>query len=225
MSNERSLKDLLFSRQQPLFEDALRSTNHIVSSSVRLQWQTAVTGGSIRIVQSLMQQYNLGPDFAVHRDSQEHPLTAILLADRRPYLFAMQTAMVKFLIDQGCALRSPDDYGMIPADYAMVSDNATAALALVRATIIEGGQKQMEQGHIPNVFDYFMTLDGDAPRRRAHRIFLHNHEYISNHFKQVLQNERDPVLSQNMTGGQKAYWNKPLKVAYQGMPHPAILYY
>ncbi len=234
MSEKRLLKEMLFVKPhakqvrmtwRQIKQAVLSNKHYFESNTLKDTWSNAIYAADIDRVEWLINERKFSPDFQVEEDSQIHPLTTILLYDHHPDIFEQQTELVKFLIDKGCDLKSPDDFDMIPADYAMISGNAKAAEEVVRRTIIEDGRMEYERRHIPSVYDYFMTVEDRGLRLRSYNMFMRNHKYISQTFQKALQNESDPELAEHISEGQKAYWHKPLKAKFKDMPHPAMLYY
>lgn len=181
------------------------------TSSIKQKWKNAVRTGDLLTVRKLMRDFDINANQPV-TVTGENPLKKLLLSDSKPDIYIHQEAVAHLLIAQGCELRVPDKFFMVPADYALLSNNREAALTVVRETIRQY-RENGDRDYMPYVDAFFATRLDTETRINRHYHLTRNHAYIG---ANLLNSKIDrPLLSD----AQKTYWERPYQRKLPDMPY------
>lgn len=189
------------------------------SDTLITPWRKAMINGDVDTVCQMMNQQNerwVSANFSTD-DSGESPLVTLLMNDKgNEHVKSQQCDIAEYLIQAGCHLNLRDNSGMLPADWAMLSENYDLAKAVIRYTIIEQAQKSCPEEHrfIPNARLFFLKTPDEAERLHRFEIFVRNQKTMGNDFTYDTKGP-DRELGLHMTIDQIEYWEEPTKINYE----------
>ena len=187
---------------------------------MRIKWRLALERGNVDLVNTMMSYHGLSSNFSA-RASGENPLKSLAMMEDA-IAYPGQVKVAARLIETGCELTVPDKFFMLPADWAMLSDNHPLAKLIVTETI----RKLYKSGrapYIPNIAPFFAINSDDIVRIPRFNAFDRNHRRLRDHFVQLKTKEPGfPTFTQT----QEAFWSainldQTVMHAYEKMPWPS----
>lgn len=202
-------------------ESQFTSVCEMQTASVREAWRKALRQGDYAAAIKLMNTQNVSPN-TPGEVTGENPVKTMSMADRHSSYFVNQQTLANILIEKGLELRTPDKFGMYPADWAMLSGNREMARTVVKETIRQFHEHGRRKEYMPNVDPFFaICINWEQRKRRFDNlVFCHNsvgQSLIADRVKddQPQKNNYQGHLSDE----QAFYWQRPYLRKQADMPY------
>ncbi len=164
-----------------------RNAGPVDSSGLCHGWGVAIRHADVPGVARLLKQ-GISPNqpINIYRAS---PLKEILLMDDNPALYPHQATIVQMLIGHGAELGVPDHRILLPADYALISKNTDAAMAVILATV-EHFSETRKAPYRPSYNRLFSNIFGSRKRPERIEQMDRNLRAVHAHFNAIIEKTR-----------------------------------
>lgn len=194
----------------------------VETATIRKQWYDALRKGDLKDALQLMERRFLSANFAA-TVTGENPLVTLAKADKNSEYYLHQATLAQILIGRGCELGIPDVYKMLPADWAMLSDNRELACIIVPATVLAFHKAGRINSYAHSIEGFFLTCNDDNERMRRFDALLRNRRNVGKVLLSAISASVETPLGNAITKAELDYWSREIEECHpDDMPFPSL---